>query len=137
MADQGSLVVKQAIICSCKSRSIHYWNQPVLSNKSKVSCSMKQLGPLMGLKLTTGRYPAITSQMRHPMCHARWTGVETFSESPLVLIIVGYGKLRNLRSYNNPNSKSWRVRYCYINSMYHSLKSTCLDQSKWHFLVVY
>jgi len=28
-------------------------NQPVLSNKGKVSCSRKQLGPLMGLEPTT------------------------------------------------------------------------------------
>ena len=29
------------------------WNQPVLSNKGKVSCSRKQRGPLMGLEPTT------------------------------------------------------------------------------------
>jgi len=28
------------------------WNQPVLSNKSIVSCSRKQREPLMGLKVT-------------------------------------------------------------------------------------
>ena len=32
---------------------IQYWNQPVLSNKGTVSCSRKQLGPLMGLEPTT------------------------------------------------------------------------------------
>ena len=32
---------------------IHSWNQPVLSNKGKVSCSRKQRGPLMGLEPTT------------------------------------------------------------------------------------
>ena len=32
---------------------IRSWNQPVLSNESKVSCSRKQRGPLMGLELTT------------------------------------------------------------------------------------
>jgi len=35
-----SSIVKSARICS--------WNQPVLSNKGKVSCSRKQRGPLMG-----------------------------------------------------------------------------------------
>ena len=29
------------------------WNQPVLSNKGKVSCSRKQWGPLIGLEPTT------------------------------------------------------------------------------------
>ena len=29
---------------------IRSWNQPVLSNKGKVSCSMKQRGPLMGFE---------------------------------------------------------------------------------------
>jgi len=29
------------------------WNQPVLSNKGKVSCSKKQREPLMGLHLAT------------------------------------------------------------------------------------
>jgi len=32
---------------------IHSWNQPVLSNKGKISCSRKQLEPLVGLELTT------------------------------------------------------------------------------------
>ena len=32
---------------------IRSWNQPVLCNKGKVSCSRKQRGPLMGLKPTT------------------------------------------------------------------------------------
>ena len=32
---------------------IRSWNQPVLSNKGKVSCSMIQRGPLMGLEHTT------------------------------------------------------------------------------------
>ena len=36
-----------------KSRSNPFWNQPVLSNMGKVSCSRKQWGPLMGLEPTT------------------------------------------------------------------------------------
>ena len=31
---------------------------------------MKQRGPLLGLDLTTGRYPLITSQTRYPLRHA-------------------------------------------------------------------
>ena len=49
---------------------IRSWNQPVLSNESKVSCSMKQRGPLMGIELTTDRYPPITSQTCYPLRHA-------------------------------------------------------------------
>jgi len=37
---------------------IRSWNQPVLSNEGKVSCSRKQ----RGLELTTDRYPRTTSQ---------------------------------------------------------------------------
>ena len=48
---------------------IRSWNQPVLSNESKVSCSRKQREPLMGLKLTTDRYPPIMSQTRYPLRH--------------------------------------------------------------------
>ena len=40
--------------------SFSSWNQPVLSNKGKVSCSRKQQGPLMGLKPTT-----FTLRVRH------------------------------------------------------------------------
>ena len=36
---------------------IRSWNQPVLSNEGKVSCSRKQQGPLLGLELTTDRHP--------------------------------------------------------------------------------
>ena len=49
---------------------IRSWNQPVLSKESKVSCSRIQRGPLMGLELTTDRYPPITSQTRYPLRHA-------------------------------------------------------------------
>ena len=33
--------------------TLESWNQPVLSNKGKVSCSRKQRGSLMGLEPTT------------------------------------------------------------------------------------
>ena len=62
--------MKQAIICLCKSRS-NLFLEPtstIISNKSKVSCSKKQLGPLMGLELMTDRYPS--SQRRYPLRHA-------------------------------------------------------------------
>ena len=49
---------------------IRSWNQPVLSNEGKVSCSRKQRGPSLGLKLTTDRYPPTTSQTRYPLRHA-------------------------------------------------------------------
>ena len=45
---------------------IHSWNQPVLSNEGKVSCSSKQLGSLMRFKLTTDR---IMSQTLYPVHH--------------------------------------------------------------------
>ena len=54
---------------------IRSWNQPALSNGSKVSCSRKQRGPLMGLELTTGRYPPITSQTRYPLQHAAFENI--------------------------------------------------------------
>ena len=41
---------------------ISSWNQPVLSNEGKVSCSRKQQGPLLGLELTTDKHPPTTSQ---------------------------------------------------------------------------
>ena len=46
------------------------WNQPVLSNKSKVSCSRKQRGPLKGLEHTIDRYQPTKSQTRYPLRHA-------------------------------------------------------------------
>ena len=45
---------------------IRSWNHPVLSNWSKVSCSMKE----RGLELTTDRYPSITSHTRFPLRQA-------------------------------------------------------------------
>jgi len=47
-----SLIEKQAILL-VNHTQIHSWNQPVLSNESKVSCSRKQRGPLLGLELMT------------------------------------------------------------------------------------
>ena len=46
---------------------ISSWNQPVLSNEGKVSCSRKQQGPLLGLELTTDKHPPTTSQTRYPL----------------------------------------------------------------------
>ena len=50
---------------------IHSWNQPVLSNEGKVSCSRKQWEPLIGLELMTDRHPPITSQTRYPFAQRR------------------------------------------------------------------
>ena len=59
--------MKQAFFAYVNHARIRSWNQPVLS---KVSCSRKQRGPLMGLELTTDKYPPITSQTRYPLRHA-------------------------------------------------------------------
>jgi len=61
--------VKQALSAYVNHPPIRSWNQPVLSNKSKVFCSRKQLEPLMGLKLTTNRHSPIMSQTRYPLHH--------------------------------------------------------------------
>jgi len=50
-------IVKQTLFAYVNHAGIRSWNQPVLSNQSKVSCSRKQRGSLMGLELTTDRYP--------------------------------------------------------------------------------
>ena len=60
---------------------IRSWNEPVLSNEGKVSCSRKQQKPLMGLELTTDRHPPTTSQTRYPLCHAA-PYVTLFNRSP-------------------------------------------------------
>jgi len=52
---------------------IHSWNQPLLSNEGKVSCSRKQQGPLLGLELTTDRHPPTTSQTSYPLRQAAFT----------------------------------------------------------------
>ena len=44
---------------------IHSWNQLVFSNERKVSCSRKQREPLMGLELTTDRYPLTRCPLHH------------------------------------------------------------------------
>jgi len=44
---------------------ISSWNQPVLNNEGKVTCSRKQRERLVGLELTTDRHPPITSQTRY------------------------------------------------------------------------
>jgi len=46
---------------------IHSWNQPVLSNEGKVSCSTKYWESLLGLKLTTDRHPQTMSQTRYQL----------------------------------------------------------------------
>jgi len=48
--------VKQAMFAYVNHARIRSWNQPVLSNEGKVSCSRKQRGPLLGLELTTDRH---------------------------------------------------------------------------------
>ena len=62
-----SLIVKHAIFAYVTHSPICSWNQPVLSNESKVSCSRKQRVPLMGLELTTDKHPLITSQTCYPL----------------------------------------------------------------------
>ena len=59
-----SSIVKQAFFAYVNQAWIRSWNQPVLSNEGKVSCSRKQRKPLTGLELTTDRHPPITSQTR-------------------------------------------------------------------------
>jgi len=54
--------VKQAIFAEVNYAHICSWNQPVLSNEGKVSCSRKQRMPLMGLELKTDKFPLIISQ---------------------------------------------------------------------------
>jgi len=49
---------------------ISSWNQPVLSNEGKVSCSMKQRGALLELELTTDRHPPTTSRTHYLLRHA-------------------------------------------------------------------
>ena len=62
--------MKQALFAYVNHARIRSWNQPVLSNESKVSCSRNKRGPLMGLELMTDKYPSITSQTRYPLRHA-------------------------------------------------------------------
>jgi len=59
--------VKQAVCAYVNHARIRSWNQPVLRNEGKVSCSSKQLEPLMGFELTTDMHPPIASA---PMCTA-------------------------------------------------------------------
>ena len=62
-----SLIVKHAIFAYVNHDSMRSWNQPVLRNDGKVSCSRKQRVPLMGLEMTTDKHPLITSQKRYPL----------------------------------------------------------------------
>jgi len=65
-----SLIVKQALFAYVNHARICFWNQPVLSNESKVSCSGKQWEPLMGLELMTDKHRPITSQTCSSLCHS-------------------------------------------------------------------
>ena len=60
---------------------IRSWIQPVLSNESKVSYSMKQREPLMRLEFTTDRYPPITSQTRYQLRDVALLVVEERSDA--------------------------------------------------------
>jgi len=53
--------VKRAFFAYVNHTRIRLWNQPALSNESKVSCSRKQRETLMGFELTTDRHSPITS----------------------------------------------------------------------------
>ena len=60
-----SPIVKHAMFAYVNYARIRSWNQPILSNKGKASCSRKQLG----FTLTTGRHPLITSQSYYLLHH--------------------------------------------------------------------
>jgi len=49
------LIVKQEMFTHVNHAQIRSWNQPLLINEGKVSCSRKQWEPLMGLDLTIDR----------------------------------------------------------------------------------
>jgi len=55
-----SLIVKEILFAYLNDTRIRSCIQPVLTNEGKVSCSRKQLKPLMGLRLTTDRHPPTT-----------------------------------------------------------------------------
>jgi len=63
--------VKQANFTFVNHARIRSWNQPVLSNKDKVNCSWKQWEHLIGLELTTDRYPPITKSDALPTAPRR------------------------------------------------------------------
>ena len=76
--------MKQAMFAYVNPLQIRSWNQPVRSNEGKVSCSRKQQEPLLGLKLTTDRHPATTSQTPYPLRH---TALQYYSVGKGVWII--------------------------------------------------
>ena len=94
---------------------IRSWNQPVLSNEGKVSCSRKQRGPLIGLELTTDRYPLITSQTRYPLRH--------IASSLLVLVFASsvYCKYVSLYNYTT-------ILILYILHDVHKQAVTCITR---------
>ena len=61
--------VKQAMFAYVNQVWNCYWNQSVLSNEVKVSCSRNQREPCLGLKLTTDRHQPTTSQPCYPLRH--------------------------------------------------------------------
>ena len=63
---------------------ISSWNQPVLINKSKVSCSIKQQEPLMGFKLTPDEHKTSqTCQPCHSLNYFKITAIIKLQSSPL------------------------------------------------------
>ena len=63
--------MKQTLFAYVNHAWIRSWNQPVLSNEGKVSCSRKQQEPLLGLDLTTDRHPSTLIQTGSYYLH--WT----------------------------------------------------------------
>ena len=85
-------------------RCKHYLT--VLSNESKVSCSRKQRGSLMGRELTTDRYPPIMSQMRYPLHHA--ASYRTVVITSVFQFSSADGPVRNIK-YINRHSRNERL----------------------------
>ena len=65
-----SSIVKQAIFAYVNHAQMGSWNQLVLGNEGKVSCSRKQQQLLMGLEHMTVRHSPMTSQTPYPVRHA-------------------------------------------------------------------
>ena len=70
---------------------IRSWNQPVLSNegKGKVSCSRKQQGPLLGLKLTTDNCQMFSIKLLMQYLELYKVGCSCFHVSIKFLPILG------------------------------------------------
>jgi len=63
--------VKQALFAYVNDTLIRYWNQPVLNNEGKVSCSRKQRQPLMWLELMIDEHLTFMSQTCNSLRHTR------------------------------------------------------------------